>query len=490
MGKIALCIGNANYPEGRLKNPCNDANDVADRLELLGFVVRKLTDASIVEIEKALKELSDELSKAHVGLFFFAGHAMQIEGTNFLTAVDSNFYSEVEAKHSSLSLDKVLDVFDKAGNATSIVLLDACRNNPFERQWRGGNTLGLASVYAPKGTIIAFSTSPGQTASDGRGKNGAFTAALLAHIDTQNVSIEDLFKRVRNTLSASTLGKQTSWEHTSLMGDFFFNPISLSGEMTTSYSREAKADREFSCHGGRPLSEVLNDLRSHNWHRQNPAIKKLPQINLTFCSLDELFVLGRNLYQSACGGSNAASSYLNSLRQNLNSYTEEVSFHILNGMLYEIYFGPDGQFRNRMKGDQLENIYYIEEDPRFEASFRFCKKVLEPDRKRMFYIPLDSRDVIFDAVIEPDTKGCHRLKNLFYGGDNVLFLSDGQPLPADTDKLITPSCRVSEFENKLSTDFGIPKRRLRVTYTRDIHSEDTIIAPYDFAICPPGESRE
>ena len=257
MGKVALCIGNANYPESSLKNPCNDANDVAASLESLGFVVRKLIDASIVEMEDALRTFSDDLATEHVGLFFFAGHGMQIQGTNFLTAVDSKFQSDLEVKHSSLSLDKVLEVLEQAVNATSIVLLDACRNNPYGRRLRGTGQLGLASIHAPRGTIIAYATSPGQTALDGSGKNGAFTAALLKHIMTQNLSIEDLFKRVRNTLSASTLGKQTSWEHTSLMGDFFFNPISLIGEMNTSYSRKAIADKEFTCHGGRPLTGLL-----------------------------------------------------------------------------------------------------------------------------------------------------------------------------------------------------------------------------------------
>ncbi len=494
MSKIALCIGNANYPESSLKNPCNDANDVAASLESLGFAVCKLTDASTVEMEDALRTFSGDLATAHVGLFFFAGHGMQIEGTNFLTAVNSNFESKLDAKHSSLSLDKVLDVFEQGSNATSIVLLDACRNNPYERRWRGTETLGLASIYAPKGTIIAYATSPGQTASDGSGRNGAFTAALLQHISTQNVSIEDLFKRVRNTLSASTLAKQTSWEHTSLMGDFFFNPISLTGEMNTAYSREAMADGEFTCHGGRPLSTVLEGLRSHNWHRQNTAISKLTQINLPDCSSDELFVLGRNLYQTACGGSfgssNLADRYFNSLRQNLNSCDDETTFHMVNGMLYEIYFGSDGKFRNRMKGDRLEDVYYIEEDPQFEPSFRFCREALQPYQELMFYVLLDLRDVVFDAVIEPESERCHRLKTLLFGGDNVLFARDGETLPADTHEWAQSSFKVGQFEDKLTANLAIPRRRLRVTYSNDIEVEDTIIALYDFVIIRPGASLE
>lgn len=215
MIKKALCIGTAQYPEAPLKNPVNDATDLSRRLEALGFSCKLCLDGSHKSMNEALKDFTSELSGAEVGLFFFAGHGMQISGENYLTAIDTDFTSETEAKYSSLSLNKVIEVLEKGDNATSIIILDACRNNPYERRWRGGEFLGLAPVYAPKGTIIAYATSPGQTASDGDNKNGAFTSALLNHVDNQNLTIEDLFKRVRNTLSAMTSGKQTSWEHTS-----------------------------------------------------------------------------------------------------------------------------------------------------------------------------------------------------------------------------------------------------------------------------------
>jgi len=233
MNKKALCIGNASYPESPLKNPAKDAKDLSNKLTALGFSCMVCENSNIVTMQEALTTFADRLSDADVGLFFFAGHGMQIDGNNYLTAIDTDFESEISAKYSSLPLNMVIDFLEKGGNETSIIILDACRNNPYERRWRNGRNLGLAPVYAPKGTIIAFATSPGQMASDGEGKNGAFTSALLKHIEVQNVTIEDLFKRVRNTLSVLTAGKQTSWEHTSLMGDFFFNSSILSDEFIT-----------------------------------------------------------------------------------------------------------------------------------------------------------------------------------------------------------------------------------------------------------------
>jgi uncharacterized caspase-like protein len=148
---------------------------------------------------------------------------MQIEGENYLTAVDSDFGNETDAKHSSLSLNRVIETMEKSGAATKIIILDACRDNPFEFAWhRSAATRGLAPVYAPRGTIIAYATSPGQVALEGKDRNGRYTAALLKHIDVPDLSLEAMFKRVRNTLNGTTKGKQISWEHTSLAGEFFW----------------------------------------------------------------------------------------------------------------------------------------------------------------------------------------------------------------------------------------------------------------------------
>jgi uncharacterized caspase-like protein len=211
----ALVIGNADYKEAStLRNPVNDAEDVAKKLEYGGFSVTKLTDATCKDMHKAVKGFKKASEDGDVALFFFAGHGVQIDGVNYLTAVDTPVDDETDVEHGSLSLDRVIDTMESAGSSTNIITLDACRDNPWDRKWRGAPR-GLAPVYAPRGTLIGFATSPGQVASDGSGRNGAYSAALLQHIDAPDVPIEAMFKRVRNTLNASTKQKQTSWEHTS-----------------------------------------------------------------------------------------------------------------------------------------------------------------------------------------------------------------------------------------------------------------------------------
>ncbi|MGV0986647.1 MAG: caspase family protein [Limnohabitans sp.] len=223
MKRTALVIGNANYPTKPLKNPANDAEDMAARLKSFGFIVHMAIDCSNLKMEQELNNFRDELYDSDVGLFFFAGHGVQINEANYLLAIDTNFDSELTAKHTSLKLDLVIGTMERAPTTTSIVILDACRDNPWQDRWRSTAGPDLAPVYAPRGTLVAFGTSPGQRAKDGKGRNGAYTAALLQHIGATDCSVETMFKRVRNTLSAVTAENQISWEHTSLAGEFFFN---------------------------------------------------------------------------------------------------------------------------------------------------------------------------------------------------------------------------------------------------------------------------
>ena len=126
---------------------------------------------------------------------------MQFQGENYLNTTDTNFYDEISAKHSSIPLNQVIDRMAACSNVVNILILDACRDNPFLQAWhRSVESAGLAPVHSPEGTLIAYATSPGQKAKDGTGRNGRYTEALLKHIKTPDVPIEDMFKRVRNTL--------------------------------------------------------------------------------------------------------------------------------------------------------------------------------------------------------------------------------------------------------------------------------------------------
>jgi len=216
--KVALVIGNAAYGRDALANPVIDAKSMAAALKALGFDVVTITDAGRTQMVRALEEFRRRLTGSGVGLFYFAGHGVQMEGRNYLLPVDVDMGSEDQVKYNTIRLDDVMDTLEGGAPAVKIVILDACRNNPFERG-RGGSG-GLAAVAnAPQGTLIAFATSPGRVALDGRpGDNGLYTRHLLDALSAPGLSIVEVFMATRAAVMRASNGRQLPWETTSLVG--------------------------------------------------------------------------------------------------------------------------------------------------------------------------------------------------------------------------------------------------------------------------------
>ena len=219
--RIALVIGNAAYKEAPLVNPVNDARAIAQALKESGFTVILRENTDQRTLLQALREFGDRLRGGGTGLFYYAGHGMQIKGRNYLIPVGAPIEREDEVAYNAVDAQAVLDKMEAAGNQANIMILDACRNNPFTRSTRSGQA-GLAQMDAPVGTLVAFSTSPGAVASDGSGANGLYTQHLLTAVRQNGSKIEDVFKQVRSNVRRDSQGKQVPWEATSLEGDFYF----------------------------------------------------------------------------------------------------------------------------------------------------------------------------------------------------------------------------------------------------------------------------
>src|SRR6185295_11482083 len=158
-----------------------------------------------------------------VGLFYYAGHGMQVRGANYLIPVNADIEREDEVQFQAVDANAVLSKMDSAKNALNIMILDACRNNPFARSYRSG-AKGLAQMDAPSGTLISFATAPGSVASDGTGKNGLYTEHFLKAMHSPGMPIEQVFKQVRIGVTRATKDQQIPWESSSLKGDFSFVP--------------------------------------------------------------------------------------------------------------------------------------------------------------------------------------------------------------------------------------------------------------------------
>jgi Caspase domain len=219
--RLALVIGNANYKDAPLVNPGNDAADVAKALEASGFTVMKRENATLREMHLALREFGDRLGRQSTGLFYFSGHGLQVRGRNYLMPVDADIAREDEVAFQALELGAVMEKLDSAKNPVNIVILDACRNNPFGSRLQA-SVKGLAQVDAPPGTLIAFATAPGSTAADGTGRNGLYTNHLVRQIAQPGLAIEEVFKATRSAVRTESKNTQIPWESTSLESPFAF----------------------------------------------------------------------------------------------------------------------------------------------------------------------------------------------------------------------------------------------------------------------------
>jgi len=222
--RTALIIGNSSYALMPLTNPENDAEDIAEKLKTLGFEVIFAKNKSKSGMKALIREFGAKLKqKGGVGLFFYAGHGLQIDGQNYLVPVDFNASVSYEVADSAVNSSLITGAMEEAENPLNIILLDACRDNPFPRKNRSSSR-GLARMDSASGTIIAYSTSPGDVAADGEGRNSPYTENLLKHMGAPGLTIEQVFKRVRVGVEDYTGGRQLPWETSSLRGDFYFEP--------------------------------------------------------------------------------------------------------------------------------------------------------------------------------------------------------------------------------------------------------------------------
>jgi hypothetical protein len=222
--RYALIIGNSDYKESPLRNPVNDAKVMAGELNRLNFEVMVYTNVDKVKMKEAIRAFGDKIAQNKgVALFYYAGHGLQSNGVNYLVPVSANIQREYDIEDECVKADMVLRMLEIEDNPMNIIILDACRNNPYSKSTRSLDR-GLAQPdNAPKGSIIAFATAPGKTASDGGGDNGLYTQELIKALRKPGLTVEQVFKEVRINVIKLSNSAQMPWENSSLLGDFYFH---------------------------------------------------------------------------------------------------------------------------------------------------------------------------------------------------------------------------------------------------------------------------
>jgi len=223
--QVALVIGNNAYPKAPLVNAANDAKAMAEVLAEAGFKVDARLDAPAESMAKAVREFGQAIQRPEVKLaiFYYAGHGAQVEWHNYLLPIDARISSAAELKKGTFDLGTVVEALPKSRDKVFVIILDACRDNPFGSAFRPDRQ-GLSPFDAPVSTLIAFSTSPGGVASDGAGNNGLYTENLARELRVKGLRIEDVFKRVRANVSVASRGAQIPWESSSLVSDVYLFP--------------------------------------------------------------------------------------------------------------------------------------------------------------------------------------------------------------------------------------------------------------------------
>lgn len=221
--RVALVIGNANYAKSPLLNPLNDAKAISAKLRALKFKVTEVLDLKRNDIGITIERFLGQISRGDSALFFYAGHGVQVDGRNYLLAVDAALQSQYDVPLNAIDVTRFLGRLENTGANVKLMFLDACRDNPFMSRFRGGGDRGLARMgNAPNGTLISFATRPGGVAADGDGSNGLYTSHLLRYIDQPDLAIEQMLKKVAAATIASSEGKQSPWIEGGITGNFVF----------------------------------------------------------------------------------------------------------------------------------------------------------------------------------------------------------------------------------------------------------------------------
>ncbi len=483
MKRYALCIGNNNYEYlGKLTCAINDARDFADKLKKLGFDVDTFFNLRREELAKTIVSLSDKIIIYDAVLLYYAGHGFQVNNKNILAPIDFNNYEDSKtAVYRAFPIDDLMNLLSDDIKKTKVIILDACRSEIGTR----GDGYNFVPMVAPQGSIIAFSTSPGQTAREGK-NHGLYTESLLQYMDLPRKPIETVFKKVRTCLASKTKGLQIPWEHTSLIGEFYLNPDTIYDG--AEYRTDALADKNYLPKRGSVISEIICGLKTYSWNEQRAAVANLRMINYETASAEELFVLGRNIYQAACGNCFDCKNIIT----NFTSYNYipiEAKIHILNGMAFEIYYNSSGFLRNNFKHNFAVEILSLLEKPEYYGCCEFINSKLKRENSdSIYYYPGQNEKtdvmIIVDrinqriAVIDIVIKG----KSHYYikGTEKKVNLSD-----------LGSECRKELFEFDLLHKMAVSSGYINYIYTGlQLKGYDTIIIPFDGYSLNPREMKD
>ena len=375
----------------------------------------------------------------------------------------------------SVSINKICQNLNAVGDQLNIIIVDACRNDP-NQTVRGLASTQEASLFGmgttshlPYQTFIAYSTSVGGTASDGNATDGhsLYTKTLLENIEEENLPIESLFKRVRNKVYRGYDNLQLPWEYSCLTEEFCFNYGQLNPYFDKPYSEAAYNDGTYVSQDDY-VNEIITGLKSYTYDVQNTAVGKLRRIYKIITDKNNLFVIGRNLLQAADGGAFECKKEIS--YANLRKYTWQGENHVLNGILYEMYFDKSNQFRDSVKGiNMLDDIANILAYSEFKNARKFIQISLSEYKDRLYYIPGSSERCI--VTVKLSSSYMNMFDENIWNINSILIkgkeIQDSIPFNREIDSI--------ELRSYIQQAIATPLLYLQIRYSENINEGDLFI---------------
>ncbi|MBR5352662.1 MAG: caspase family protein [Bacteroidales bacterium] len=473
----ALVVGNDHYDQVKpdLDNAVNDAKSIYDAFRELGFMMMpEACDIDTDRFDELFEDFKSDLGRYEVGVLYFSGHGLEIDGKNYL--IMSNTPIGDLAKTTmrySVDLQACIKELHETKCKMIIVIIDACRNNPLEGKGRGWGSVNLAPLFAPKGTLIAYSTSPGEKADDfGIDGHSVYTGALLKHLKEEGLEIETFFKKVRSTVDAMTGGKKTSWEHTSLIGSFSFNSGKMVHVDDVGYDSVVLRDAQYTM-SDEFIAPIIKKLISYNWYEQNEGVELFKSIIPSKLDKNQLFIIGRNMLQAAVGGSNGAKNVISDCHL-LEKYSIGGENHLLNGILFEIYFNKDGRFRYKNFKSTFLNVLIMHTNiESLKSSFAFIHELLQGFSPFLIFIPSPE-----PTTVTINVKLAKEMVNSIWTGQKEMAVVKSisfegyDLLAADEESNVFPFAKEQiinqeELKSMLCDCYGIPSTYLNLIYNEE-----------------------
>ena len=464
----ALVIGIDTYTHyNNLNSAVNDAKEIGKALQTLRFDVELCLDESKEIIDCYIENFEEALSEKNydTALFFFAGHGCIANRSDCLLlkeAPELNCNNEVRVRNKSIVLDSLCQRLRSAGNQINIFIIDACRSECI-RSTASNFDFGK-NIHIPYQTFIAYSTSPGATAQDGK-RHSPYAQSLLKHIQTEVLPIEGLFKQIRKEVYETA--NQLPWEHSCHIEDFCFNYGQNNPSFELPYSFEALADKNY-ISSIASAKKIIELFKTYSFYEQEEALRIFKESHKNLSNNDK-FVIGRNILQSATGNCFKCIDELKYAP--LRTYQTDDTNSVLDGILYEIYFNSDNIFRDKqLKGSEFINqISRLASQEVFKSSIHFIQKALSPYKENLYYIPGNTKihsiriEIEYSAPLDDNT--IWKVEKISFDNNDITSLLSHNSQQYDKQ----------EFMEMLSHHLCTPIANLKCSFSKEIKKGDYLV---------------